>query len=299
MAKGNRKLSAVQHFIRHHRPIVTFVDVLDAAEPRPPEDPPRGVKNEDLRGEKKNYAQRLSDAMAVLVATELRPYFPNIMPDEHGVGGESPARTGKGVKRLDVNYSTTQLGLGLGVSIKTLNFRDPGRGPGRGRYTKNPTARDNELRAEAMDYHERQPFAVLAALILVPMDACDDGDPERPKSSSSFAQIIKVFRHRIGRDSHRTDPQLFERGFVGLYEWKGANRGRVIFFDLAGAPPQFGRPQQVYDLKGVVRHIVTAYDARNRVKPPWDTRPDEVVPFFELSVTDEEAEPTDEGDDDV
>lgn len=85
----------------------------------------------------------------------------------HGFGQESRARTGKGLKKLDVNYSTIELGLGLGLSIKTINFRDAKTK----RYTKNYTRVDNELRAEAADYHERQPYSVLCAVIFLPFDA--------------------------------------------------------------------------------------------------------------------------------
>jgi hypothetical protein len=79
------------------------------------------------RGEKKNYAERLSRQLAQLLADRLRPWFAGIFPDETGRGQESPARTAKGFKKLDVNYSTTELGLGLGVSIKTVKPVIPGR----------------------------------------------------------------------------------------------------------------------------------------------------------------------------
>src|SRR5262245_42608206 len=84
---------------------------------------------------KKNYAERLSRAIATKVATGLRPHFPGILPDESDKGHESKARTSKGFKKLDVNYSTPELGLGLGVSVKTVNFRDRKSA----RYTKNYT----------------------------------------------------------------------------------------------------------------------------------------------------------------
>ena len=61
--------------------------------------------------------------------------FKGILPNPDGSGQESKARTGKGLKKLDVNYSTVELGLGLGVSIKTIHFRDPKTC----RYTKNYT----------------------------------------------------------------------------------------------------------------------------------------------------------------
>lgn len=280
MAKP-KKLSVIQQFITEHGQIDSFEHVFQAAKPRPPENAPRIDKH--------GYAVRLSAAAAVYVARELRPFFPGILPNPDGTGGESPARTGKGVKKLDVNYSTPQLGLGLGVSIKTLNFKDAKSE----RYTKNPTRLDNELRAEAMDYHDRQPFAVLVALILVPMDACDDGKTKK-NGHSSFAQIVSVLRHRMNRPNPREEAQLFERGFVGLYEHAGKNAGRVLFFDMADAPPQFGRPKDLYDFKGVVQLIVNTYDTRNRVKQPWEKDSDAVVPFAQLVAEDRLPEEEDE-----
>src|SRR5690606_35793072 len=92
------------------------------------------------RSDKKNYAERLSRHLATAFANALRGEFPGIKPDPDGKGQESNARTAKGVKKLDVNYSTPELGLGLGVSIKTLNYKDASTN----RYTKNITRIDNE-----------------------------------------------------------------------------------------------------------------------------------------------------------
>jgi hypothetical protein len=133
----------------------------------------RSAGNRDLVAlgsatDKKNYAEAFSRALAQRFADALRGSFEGILPDVKGVGQESRARTGKGLKKLDVNYSTVELGLGLGVSIKTINFRDLKTG----RYTKNYTRVDNELRAEAADYHERQPYSVLCAVFFLPSDAC-------------------------------------------------------------------------------------------------------------------------------
>jgi hypothetical protein len=281
-----RKMSPLQSYLSTHA-IESFEDVLDAAEPRPAES--------GSREEKKNYAERFSDAFAVLISGELRRYLPEVLPNPDGTGNESPARTGKGVKMLDVNYSTPQLGLGLGVSVKTLNFRDPRTK----RYTKNPTRLDNELRAEAMDYHERQPFAVLVAIVLVPADACNDGDPKKKTVSwSSFSQIVTVLRHRVGRTAPRNDSQLFEKGFVGLYHYAGKDRGRVAFFDMADPAPQFGAPEKLYGLDGVIRHIMNTYDVRNVVKRPWEAKGEEPVPFAKLVEEDRIPPADDESEED-
>src|SRR5689334_15108379 len=77
--------------------------------------PSRGTT--DTREKKKNYAESLSRSLATRLANALRPTFPGILPDKSGRSQESKARTSKGYKKLDINYSTTELGLGLGVSV--------------------------------------------------------------------------------------------------------------------------------------------------------------------------------------
>jgi hypothetical protein len=219
------------------------------------------------RETKKNYAQELSTVLATKVANFLRPRFEGILPDVDGHGQESRARTAKGVKKLDVNYSTLDLGLGLGVSIKTINFPDEGTG----RYTKNVTRVDNELRAEAQDYHERQPFAVMIALIFMPVDACADGKRE---NMSSFAHAVLTFRGRAGRRSPSDGVTLFERIFIGLYSHDGENRGKVDFFDVLDKPRKNALPRFLRSFSNVAAEITSTFDARNggkvRTTVEWD-----------------------------
>lgn len=211
----------------------------------------------DQRVDKKNYAERLSRALSTKVANGLRPNFRGILPDADGKFQESRARTSKGVKKLDVNYSTPELGLGLGVSIKTVNFFDKGSA----RYTKNFTRIDGELRAEADDYHERQPYAVLVALIFLPADACLDGKQNSP---SSFARAVHTFRHRCGRVLPRDNPTLMEGGFIGLYEPTGPSAGQVTFFDVDLDPPRRGLPSNGLKFSAALKQITHVYDRRNK-----------------------------------
>lgn len=241
---------------RKERGILTFGQALKQAEPRPAADA--------SQAEKKNYAQRLSTAIATLIANRLRPHFPNITPDPDGGRQEAPARTSKGVKKLDVNYSTPELGLGLGVSIKTINFRDPKTK----RYTKNYTRADNELRAEALDYHVRQPYAVLIALVFLPLDSCSDANigSRIEAGVSSFGQSVRIFRHRAGREKPKDEEQLFERVFMGLYE-VGSDDAR--FFDVLRAPPRRGIPRKTIDIAQLVREILKTYGERNDPAFEW------------------------------
>lgn len=212
---------------------------------------------------KKNYAESLSRALAQRFADALRQRgFPDILPDERGARHESRALGVKGPKRLDVNYSTPELGLGLGVSIKTIGFKDPKSR----RYTKNLTARDNELRAEAEDYHLRQPFAVLVGLLFLPSDAADDGTAKTP---SSFAAAVAHFRYRALRRSPTDRPTLFEKFYVAVYDTEPTNFGTVGFMDVEIDPPRRGKPRGLLTVEQVVDAIRANFVSRNSVAPTW------------------------------
>ena len=238
-------------------PLRTFRDAFRAAGPRPV------GEDASARGDKKNYAERLSRNLATVFANLLRKDFAGITPDPSGGKQEAPARTAKGTKKLDVNYSTPELGLGLGVSIKTLNFRDAGTN----RYTKNYTRIDNELRAEAVDYHERQPWSVLVAGVFLPVDACDDH--KGGESSSSFGQAVKIFRYRAGRTSPAARTELFERVYVGLYALDESDDWDVRFFDVMKDPPRGGRPSEAITLENVIAETTKVYDERNNPPFKW------------------------------
>jgi hypothetical protein len=232
--------------------------------------------------QKKNYAETLSRALATRFANALRPHFPGILPDEHGRGQESKARTAKGVKKLDVNYSTVELGLGLGLSIKTINFRDGASN----RYTKNYTRADGELRAEASDYHVRQPYAVMVAVVFVPLDSCDDAK----KDPSSFGQAVRIFRFRGGRDAPTDDPNLFEAVFIGLYDTDPQRFGQVSFFDVRNAPPRSGRPKDAMGFDQLVEAIKRTYDTRNSPVFEWADAAEEVLSEPVIDPEEEDAE---------
>jgi hypothetical protein len=263
----------------HDHPLLP---ALDGAEPRPD---PRAI-----REQKKNYAQRLSNGLAQLVADSLRDAFPNITPTQSGAGQEAAVGVDMGRKRLDVKATDATLGLILSVSIKTYSFQDYSPSSDRlGRWTKNIVRNDHELRGEAMVLHQRQPYSVLVAIMFEPSDACDDGHPGRTSDTakSSFAHHVAVLSKRSGRgrrsvygsdpgafvDYGAEDPRhdLFERVFIGLYEHAGANRGAVRFFDAETAPPRNGRPRETTTIsfEALVETIKSEVERRNRFAPTW------------------------------
>jgi hypothetical protein len=228
---------------------------LRAAEPRP--------ESTGKRGDKKNYAERLSRFLAQQLANSLRKSFPEVLPDLAGRFHESRSAAAHGVKKLDVNFSTPEIGLGFGVSVKTLNFRDPRTN----RYTKNYTRIDNELRAEAIDYHLRQPYSVMVAVIFLPEDSVTDG----VSSPSSYASAVQHFRKRAGREKPSDDPQLFEHVFIGLYSLRDSSFGDVTFTDVMTPPPKSGPPKEEATLSydALIEEIEATFWQRNNPPAEW------------------------------
>jgi len=247
------------------RILTTVKDALEAAGERPAVSARATAK--------KNYAERFSRAMALCIANKLRASFPGIKPDEDGRAQESPARTAKGFKKLDVNYSTPELGLALGVSVKSINFPDWSEKDQRsGRFTKNYSRNDNELRAEATDYHQRQPYSVLVGVVFLPQTSYHDAGLPTKKADeggvSSFGAAVKFFRPRSGRRTPRNDVDLFERFYLAVYN---DQTGDTCFFDVMQPPPRARalRPEECLSFDDFMQGIINAYNERNNPPFQW------------------------------
>lgn len=218
----------------------------------------------EAQASKKNFSESLSRHLAVKIANVLRPRFEGILPDQGGQGHESKARTARKYKKLDVNYSTPRLGLALGVSIKTINAKDKKSK----RFSKNFTRIDGELRAEAADYHERQPYSVMIALLFLPFDACFDN---RGRTPSSFGKAVKDFRSRSNRQGPTDSVMLFEQFFIGLYDTRTETFGNLIIFDVNDPPPKQGLPSRTLTIEQMLYRIVETYDQRNNPPFAWES----------------------------
>lgn len=241
------------------RRIRTLRDVLDAAAPRPHDVAQTREERHKLAEDKRTYATRFADRMAICIANGLRDRFPGVLPDETGRGVESPAQSVRGPKKLDVNYSTPQLGLGFGISLKAVHFREKEK---RG-YIHNMKRNDEELRSEASGYHQRQPYAVMIAVVFLPDDACDDASPRHP---SSFGQWVNYLRPLAQRQSAHHDIDRYERVFIGLYSREGL---RMEFFDVALAPPKRGRPKALLTYQDFLDEVEKTFLKRNVAEFEW------------------------------
>lgn len=246
------------------RPIVdgaaVMAEVLAHSEPRPDVGSAQTQKNQ--------YAVRFAERLAELVARDLQPMFPGIEATT-----KRNAAAVRGKKQLDINFSTPQLGLALGISLKSVHLRDVGSGQ---RYTHNMKRNEEELRIEANAYHKRQPYAVMVGVLLLPFDSCSDGKKDNP---SSFGSWVRHLRPYTGRAGPTDEPDVFEKLYIGLYEPDGSD---FRFFDVESDPPKNQRPrgdgalegadgraQRLLSYREFLDAVFHAYLARNSAEFRW------------------------------
>lgn len=227
--------------------VVVLRKVLRAAAPRPARSESASVKNQ--------YAVRFADVMATCMADDLFERLEDIRATT-----KRCAASARGMKQLDVNFSTPSLGLALGISLKSVHLRDVG---GAARYTHNMKRNEEELRIEASGYHKRQPYAVMVAVLFLPFDACSDGKKDNP---SSFGSWVRHLRPYSGRLKPIDEIDQFEKIYIGLYETDGSN---LQFFDVENAPPKNGRPLNMLSYAAFLTHVHHAYLLRNEADFQW------------------------------
>lgn len=170
--------------------------------------------NEAPQATKKNYNEKLSAAVALAVASELRARgMDGARPTEPGEAGVSGAERrlagGIGAKKVDVTWATEESGLILAVSVKTILFRD-----GKTKnYQKNLTNRRADLLNEAVTLHRRFPYAVLAALLIFDIGAESDGTERRKSTFLNAGPRLRLF---TGRQDPAGRDEQYEKFYVLL-----------------------------------------------------------------------------------
>lgn len=242
--------------------------VLQAAVPRP--------AVTDSTGEKVKYAVRFAELMAKQIAADLEPHLRGISASAKRTAGSTQGKK----KQLDVNFSTPEHGLLLGISLKSVHVRDAKKQKDgsvkTGRYTHNMKRNEEELRIEAGGYHKRQPYAVMIGVLFLPSDSCDDAVKKDPSSFGSWVRHLRPHTRRLEPDD---EDDRFEKLYVALYEVDGTD---LRFFDVESDPPKSGRPPRDGSLlapDGRLRRTLSyseflhscrvAYQLRNDVEFRW------------------------------
>lgn len=178
-------------------------EAITSAGPRPPDKANRETK--------KNYAELLSNKVALALATCLRALgLAGCQPGLAG-GRERQFAGGIGAKRVDVSYATEEDGLILaGTEGKSISFPD-GRTHN---YQKNLTNRRGDLLAEATTLHQRFPYAVIGGVFLFDEGADRDGTRRRPSTVTTAHEYFRAFDQR---SSQSNAVEKFEALGIVLY----------------------------------------------------------------------------------
>lgn len=205
------------------------------------------------REAKKRYSELVSAAAAVAIAEELRqrglkearPAPPGILDAS---GAERRMAGGIGAKKVDVTWATEESGLLLGISIKSINFRDSRTK----NFQKNLTNRRGDMLFEGVTLHRRFPYAVLGGLFFLDAGAEHDGTSRR---RSTFLNTHNRLRLFTGRDDPAGRDEQYEHLYVVLLDASSQQANFRIFC--------VGDPQNEVSLERVMQDLLKATAVRN------------------------------------
>lgn len=176
---------------------------------------------------KKRYSELVSAATATAIAEELRqrglrearPAPPGVLDSS---GAERRMAGGIGAKRVDVTWATEESGLLLGISIKSINFRDQRTQ----NFQKNLTNRRGDMLFEGVTLHRRFPYSVLGGLFFLDAGAEHDGTGRRRSTFLNTHNRLKLF---TGRNDPGGRDEQYEHLYIVLLQASAASANFRVF----------------------------------------------------------------------
>ena len=206
---------------------------------KPADDAPQAAK--------KRYSELVSQQVALALGAELRARglkearpCPN--PDGPDAGAERRMAGGLGAKKVDVTWATEESGLLLGISVKTINFRDSKTR----NFQKNLVNRRGDMLMEAVTLHRRFPYAVLAGLFFLDSEAAHDGTEKRRSTFLNAHARLQLF---TGRNDPAGREEQFERFYLILLD---AARLTLRPFQVGAPDQELALAAMLDDLLGLV-----------------------------------------------
>jgi hypothetical protein len=186
---------------------------------KPPDNASREVK--------RRYSEQLTAKVALAFAQELRNRgLRDARPSGPGEAGASGAERrlsgGIGAKKVDVSWSTDVSGLLLGITLKSINFRDRKTK----NFQKNLTNRRGDMLFEAVTLHRRFPYAVLAGFFFFDKDAASDSSAKRRTTFLNAHDRLKLFTGR--KDPAGRDEQ-YEKLYIALHDPHALSPSAVFY----------------------------------------------------------------------
>lgn len=177
---------------------------------------PRKPEDNVSQAKKRNYSAKVSEGVALAFAAEfrrrgLKETRPAPPGEVAGSGVERRIAGGIGAKKVDVSWTTEESGLLLGVSIKSINFRDSRSN----NFQKNLINRRGDMLLEAVTLHRRFPYAVLVGVLILDMEAANDATKKR---RSTFENAHHSFKPFTGRKDVDEAKEKFENLYFLLHD---------------------------------------------------------------------------------
>lgn len=225
-------------------------DLLRAAFERVGAKPPETDTTQDA---KKRYSEQISNALAYAFAEELRHRGmagakPSTPGEASGSGAERRMAGGIGAKKVDVTWATEESGLLLGISIKTINWRDQRTQ----NFQKNLTNRRGDLLIEAVTLHRWFPYAVLCGLLFLDYQAAADATLQRRSTFDNAHPRLKLF---TGRNDPAGRDEQYERLYIVLLDGNPFNPSYPAY--------EAGDPVNPHDFDDIITTLVQLVAERN------------------------------------
>ena len=155
---------------------------------------------------------------------------------------------GIGAKKVDVTWATEEAGLLLGISIKSINFRDKRTG----NFQKNLTNRRGDMLFEAVTLHRRFPYAVLGGLFFLDKGAERD---ETTRRRSTFLNAHARLRLFTGRQDPGGRDEQYERLYLVLLD-ASSSHARFDAYPV-------GRPERRVPMAETLDELLSVAAIRN------------------------------------
>ena len=163
-------------------------------------------------------------------------------------GAERRIAGGIGAKKVDVTWATEECGLILGISIKTINFRDAKTR----NFQKNLTNRRADMLMEAVTLHRRFPYAVLAGFFFLDKEAENDGTDKRRSTLLNAHARLRLF---TGRNDPAGRDEQYEKLYLVLLDGSGNDTPLQAW--------EVGKPAQPVRLEDIFTGLADLVAERN------------------------------------
>jgi hypothetical protein len=205
------------------------------------------------RAIKKRYSEQVSQVIAAAFAEELRlrglrEARPALPGSVGASGAERRMAGGIGAKKVDVTWATEQSGLLLGMSVKSINFRDSKTN----NFQKNLINRRGDMLIEAVTLHRRFPYSVLAGFIFLDKEAALDSTKKRRSTFENAHNRLRLF---TGREDPAGRDEQYEQMYILLLDANPFNSSLLAH--------RVGDPTTAISLEQIFAELLSLVAARN------------------------------------